>query len=277
MPSLSMMKKKYEITVDDLPSQVGPNVVVIEGFDAEEGVDQDGQPFTRHQVWFAGWSLPLRLNNTRIEMLEQILGKNTEDCIGRKIALVATSTSAYGKTKITIGIHPYAVSEAARPVGVPPHLFCTSAYRQKTAAQYGVTMAIVGQAAAAIPPAGAKLGTDSAAELMLLLQERNRTWGWLVDHLSKAPGAIPIAPDCLPPDVDQSIRAAAWAVLRGLPVVAGIQGDRQAAKAKIIAAWVPPEPPAAPAAQRGSSPPWTSRGAVDEHGSPEPDDHDIPF
>jgi hypothetical protein len=38
-------------------------------------------------------------------------------------------------------------------------------------------------------PAGERLGEDSAAELLLLLQERNRTWSWLVEHLNKNPGA----------------------------------------------------------------------------------------
>lgn len=245
MPAWTSFKKKFALDVGDLPVAHGPNVVVIEGVETEEGTDMMGLPFTRHSLVLAGWSHPLRLNNAALDVLTNLHGANSEDAIGRKIALITAAQSAYGKTEMRLVIHPYAPSQDARPVAVPSHLWTKSLHRQQVAASYGVHVA---PPPAALPPRsappalmGSRLGEESAAELLLLLQERNRTWGWLVQHCANTPGAPALSADVLPPDADASIKGPAWALIKNLPVTSKIEA-RDAAKAKLIASWQPTPP-----------------------------------
>lgn len=247
MPAWTSFKKKYALDVGDLPVQHGPNVVVIEGVDTEEGTDMMGLPFTRHSLVLAGWQHPLRLNNAALDVLQGMLGPNSEDAVGRKIAIIAMAQSSYGKTEMRLVIHPYAPSPDAAPVRVPSHLFTKSQHRQHVAQSYGVQMAPPPAAfpQRSAPPAlqGARLGEESAAELLLRLQERNRTWGWLVEHCGKNEGAPKIAPDVLPPDLDASVKGPVWSLIKNLPVTVAIE-DRDGAKARLIASWLPKAPPA---------------------------------
>jgi hypothetical protein len=243
MPPLNMLKKKYQIAATDLPNASGPNVVVVESFDTEEGTDFQGVPFVRHSLYLVGWELPLRLNNLLVEMLEKTCGPNQQDAIGKKIILIPSAQSAYGKTEIKITIHPFAPSPDATPATVPPHLWVKSQHRASLAGQVGVQRAPVqfqvGTAPKpALPSTGEKLGTDRAAELCLLLKERGRNWDWLSAHFASHHPHVQML-GVLPPDVDSSIRGAAWAVLRNLPVTVGI-ADRPAEKLKLIESWVPP-------------------------------------
>ncbi len=251
MPPWTAMKKKYALDVADLPIPHAPNVVVIEGIDTEEGTDQMGQPFTRHTLNLVGWAYGLRLNNAAVDVIAGMYGPNSEDAIGRKIALIATAQSAYGKTEMRIGIHPHAPAHDCKPVGVPAHLWTKSSHRAQIAASCGVTMA---PAAFTLPPATrppatpqptqTKLGDEAAAELIMLLRERGRTWGWLVKHLETA-GHTGLS-DLPPCDVDSAVKGPSWAVLKNLPITAAI-GDRAAEKAKVIATWKPPAQQHAPA------------------------------
>lgn len=237
MPPWSTMKKKFAMEVSDLPQGHAPNVVVIEGLETEEGVDQMGQPFTRHLVFLAGWQYPLRLNNAAIDVLQSLYGPNTEDSIGKKIALIASAQSSFGKTEMRLAIHPYAPGPEARPVPVPSHLFTKSAHRAEIARSYAVSMASAtfGNKPPTPQLTNSRLGDDAAAELLLLLRERNRDWGWLIRHLEGT--GITGLGDRLPPEIDASIKAPAWAVIKSLPVVSQIT-DRPAEKAKLISNWV---------------------------------------
>lgn len=246
MPAWSTFKKKYCLDIHDFLNPHAPNVVVVEGVESEDQTDMMGLPFTRHSLVLAGWQHPFRLNNAALDVLGMLYGPNTEDAVGRKIALIGAAQSSYGKTEMRLVIHPYAPSPDAAPVRVPSHLFTKSVHRQAVAHSYGVQVALP---PAALPPRsappalhGARLGEESAAELLLLLQERNRTWGWLTEHCAKNEGAPKISPDVLPPDLDASVKGPIWSLIKNLPVTVAIE-DRAGAKARLIASWLPKAPP----------------------------------
>lgn len=120
MPDWSSFKQKYVIEPEDLPNPHGPNLVVVETIDTEEYEDpKTKERKLRHNLYLAGWDKPLRLNNTRIDILKQIFGPATEQAIGGKIALLVGMSSAYGETKPTIMIHPYQPNQDAEPAPVP--------------------------------------------------------------------------------------------------------------------------------------------------------------
>lgn len=99
------LKTKYCLEAEDLPNKNGINVLSIvdlerSTFTANEGGRQ--VPKTRTNLWFRELQLPLRLNNTRLDILEKLLGSETDHWKGRKIGLFIAAVSEYGKTKLTI-------------------------------------------------------------------------------------------------------------------------------------------------------------------------------
>lgn len=250
MPPWNHYRKKYSLESEDLPNPHLPTVVVIEGIESEDYTDQEtGNLETRHQILLAGYGYPLRLNNKKIETLQSLLGDNTEDAIGRKVALIVVMENIYGKNQPRIAIHPHPVNDNVPPTPVPFKLATKSPTRLAIAHSYGVAVEPPAPALPAghgarpaAPPSvtasGTRLGPDAAAELVMLLRERNRTWEWLVGHFkANAMGAL--VEGLTPPDADTACRGPAWNVLKALPVTAGI-ANRDAEKSKLIASWVPP-------------------------------------
>ncbi len=262
MPDWSSFKTKYVIEPDDLPNPHGPNLVVIEGFDTEQYEDpKTKETKLRHNMYLAGWDKPLRLNNTRIDILKQIFGPTTEQAVGGKIALLVGMSSAYGETKPTIMIHPYMPSQDAEPAAVPDRCATKAQMRLAQAREFGVTIAppsrrlgsgpgsTTPQAGTAPAQAGhgqgagvqaagdAKLGAEKAAEIGALLKERNRDFEWITKHM-QGTGMADLVAGATPAEWAQAARGPIWAILKNLPVTVNI-GDREAFKADLVNRWKP--------------------------------------
>lgn len=260
MPDWSSFKTKYVIEPDDLPNPHGPNLVVIEGFDTEQYEDpKTKETKLRHNMYLAGWDKPLRLSNTRIDILKQIFGPTTEQAVGGKVALLVGMSSAYGETKPTIMIHPYMPNQDAEPAAVPDRCATKSQMRLAQAREYGVpfappqkrlaggpgSQAATGGGHAApnasgggVQPGGdAKMGLHTAAEIGVLLKERNRDWDWLTKHMTS--NALEhLVKGETPADWPHAAKGPIWNVLKHLPVVNNI-ADRDAAKQQLINGWKP--------------------------------------
>ena len=273
MAHWGMFKKKYALDPEDLPIPNGPNIVVIEGVDTEEFKNDEGEAVTRTVLTLVGFSVPLRLNNEKIDTLAAMFGSNIEDAIGQKITLLSSFANIYGKTKPVIDIHPHVPDADAAPVTVPSHLGCKSVFRMQRAMEYGVRIASPNAAlprGGARPPAAAQPGTGSAAaapvkqltaatlgkeraaKLLQLLRVKNRTWTWLADALARdGMGELIIGKE--PFDAAPAVAQLAWAKLKPLPDV-GEVGTPEAMAAELaatVAAWEPPAAPAAPAPAAG--------------------------
>jgi len=107
MPDLRTLKQVYCIGPEHIPA--GSVVVEISGWDSEPVVyKENGQSVTktRHQLYFKGWPLPLRLNNTRVDALMASCGvTDTEELVGKKIKLIVGPVTKYGETVLDIMIH----------------------------------------------------------------------------------------------------------------------------------------------------------------------------
>lgn len=257
MPPWNQYRKKYSLESEDLPNPHLPTVVVIEGVESEDYTDPEtNQPQTRHVLWLAGFAYPVRLNNAKVETLQLLLGENTEDAIGRKIAIIATVQTSYGKTVQRLGIHPALIPDETPPARVPFHLATKAPARLAQANAWGVMVdppparlqpggskfVIPGsQAPAAAQPSvkgsGNKLGAEPAAELAYLLAERNRNWDFLVSHF-RANGMADLVSATSPPESDAACRGPAWNLIKVLPVT--VRVDKAAFKAACLRDWAPP-------------------------------------
>lgn len=262
MPDWSSFKTKYVIEPDDLPNQHGPNVVVIEAIDSEEYTDvKTKEVRTRHNLYLAGWDKPLRLNNTRVDIIKHLFGPTTEQAIGGKIALLVGMSNTYGETRPVITIHAYAPHQDAEPAPVPDRCATRSNMRLAQAREYGVpfappqkrlaggpgSQAATGGAHAAQagngagggvqPGSDAKLGYETAAEIGVLLKERNRDWDWLHKHL--ASNAMEhLVQGATPADWPHAAKRPVWNLLKHLPLVNNVP-DREAMKRDLINGWRP--------------------------------------
>lgn len=245
MPEWSQFVKRYALEPDDLPIAHGANIVVIESIDSEEYIDPTTRmPTTRHRLILAGWEHPLRLNNTRIKVLQQMFGPRVEDAIGKKIVLTVAATQSYGEVKPCINIHPFAPDQNAAPVSVPPHLGTRSQIRLQAARAAGVSFgreqnALPPSSSRDVKPTGKPLGDEAAAELCLLLRERGRDWAWLADHCRRHAMAALVDAD-MPGACDAALRAPAWSLLKDLPITRAIPA-REDEKAKLLASWREPD------------------------------------
>lgn len=242
-------KKKFYLDYTDLPDQVGPNVVVIERFDAEEYND----PATKekkisHKAYLLGWNYPLWLGARRRATLERLFGPNVEDAIGKQIALIVMEVEKWGAAELDIVIMHHQVPPGTNAAPVPLKHTTRDQFRLASAKQAGV---LVGEshtsspAAGALPagrppsvrPSGVVLGYDAAAELCAILKERHRDWAWLRKHMEENGLAALVAAD-MPHECDGALKAPAWRLLKELPLVNGIP-DREAFKRDIINRWRP--------------------------------------
>lgn len=118
------LKTKYCLDPDDLPNKSGVNILTIVGLESEAYNDNSnprGPKKMRHNLWFREMQLPLRLNNTRLDILARLLGEETDHWKGRKIGLFIAAVSEFGKTKLTILID-LNVQDAAPGTGNPQQL-----------------------------------------------------------------------------------------------------------------------------------------------------------
>lgn len=266
MPDWSSFKQKYVIEPDDLPNPHGPNVVVIESIDSEEYTDvKTKEVRTRHNLYLAGWDKPLRLNNTRVDIIKHLFGPTTEQAIGGKIALLVGMSNAYGETRPVITIHAYAPNQDAEPAPVPDRCATRSQMRLAQAREYGVSFAAAQKRLAGGPspqaatggPHGAhaanaagggtgggvqaggeaKLGYETAANIGVLLKERNRDWEFLTRHFTSS-AMEHLVTGATPADWPHASKGAIWNVLKNLPVVNKVQ-DAEALRASLIAGWKP--------------------------------------
>lgn len=272
----SQLKAAYHIGPSELPSPTG-TVAEIVGVDSEyyQGY-QDGRPVdkVRHQLWFKGCRIPLRLNNTRVDLLINMLGKETDAWVGRKIGLFVGVGNHYGKTEPCVMIH-------VQPVDDMPVTEWPEQYRARTAIGSGKPAFRLGTSASsfggggfspkpalgtgtATPPAEpTTLGKDRAAHVLALLKQRGKTWDDLVSHLKR--GGFDISgthPSELSGACENSVRE----YLRGFPVTVDV--DVHAEISRLLASWEPPAPPP-------SEPIVIDRRTGEVIGRP-PDD-DIPF
>ncbi len=306
MPEWNTFVKTYCLEPEHLPNPHGSNIVVIEGLDSEEYNGADGKPQVRHRLWLAGWDVPLRLNNTRIKVLQTILGPRTEDAIGRKIVLTVVAQNNYGEFKAAINIHPFAPQPDSPVTPVPARLATRSPLRLASAATYGVTVApaaftlppgsaqpgntmpgpapglptphampAAGGGGGAVRPSGQKLGNEFAAKLIVELRKRNWTWDRLVAHFRQHGMAALVAAE-LPPDCDAALRTPAWAILKTQPMTVAV--DEAATIQQLIASWTPPPTPTPPAPTAPAGPSVPKSGEIVDPVSGEviPTD-DIPF
>lgn len=139
MPPLSRFKKKYRLEPTDFPKN-RPVICVIERFDSVEDEDQDGNPYVKHMVYFVGYRYPLNLNNQKVDAIQESLGvTNTEDCIGKKIAVQAVMDTLFGKKALVLKVLDEPVSTAA-PTPVPYELATTGQLALQAAADAGVKL-----------------------------------------------------------------------------------------------------------------------------------------
>lgn len=247
MGSWRDMKTKYKLDYEDLPVQAGANIVVIEKIEQEDydapipnTVPKRYETKTRTVLWFVGWSVPLRLNNTRIDAIQESYGDNPDDAIGKKIGLLVQKVSKFGEEVWDIVIHPHMPSPDTKVTPIPARLVTKDAKRLQLAMAQGVTLAALpagpGGGGGGFKPAGRGLGMDAAVKLVALLHERNWTWDKLVKALADR-GLSEWCVGLLPPDCDEALRVPAWAIISNLPKTINV--DVEALRAELVARWAP--------------------------------------
>lgn len=263
MPAWDVFKKRYAMEPGDLGNQSGFTIAMIEKVDSDTYTDRKNVMQVRHQLYFVGYEYPLRLNNTRVDVLKALFGPDTENASGKKVALLCAASASYGETEITINIHPMAVPQDSPLTPVRHDVACRDQIRRRHAELSGVTFtappagltqghgaawtqqgahpaAQLTGAAAPASASGATLGKESAAKLLLFLRERKRDWDFLVAHL-RGIGLGAMVEGKSPPDCDAAIKGVIWKVIKDLPVLVEIE-DRAKAEADLIEAWTPPAP-----------------------------------
>lgn len=286
MPNINKLMTRYSLEIDDLPDPQGVNIVKVHRFDSEEySATENGRPINkiRHLVYFEGFKLPLRMNNTRLKVLASILGsEQTEDWYSRKIGLQVGVVSSYGEVKQTVVIYPMAVDQNA------PAVFQRGVHRVQAAPTHNALPQItppgsIAQSAGALPAgpggqnvsptAAGPIGKDSAAKMLWALKSRGKTWQDLLDHLKRS-GADQGCQGVMPYEVPGHVIPWYQQYCRGFPAMTQI--DQAPFITKTIADWTPPPVPPAPASTRGEVI-NTATGEVITLPSPPPDDSDIPF
>ena len=289
-----LLKTRYCIEHSDLPSQQA-TIVQIVGIDKEYFEGDDGIQKERSIIFFHGWRLPLRINNTRLDTLIAILGGETDLWIGKKIMLAAMPVSKFGRTEMDVVIHPMPAPDEAPHTPPPLHMLPTQQrgrvgprLGQVGAQSYGSphghmhTPAIAAPTAAAALPGGAAttgpIGVERAVEIGVCLKARNKTTEELTAFLRKSlpfaalAGLLPVWSASLLPTIKQYLVC--------FPRVREVTPIDQEQLRQLF---TPPAPPP----QAAPSPPTESidmaTGEVISHGSlPTPEsvkvvNDDIPF
>jgi hypothetical protein len=309
VPPWTNLITKYCFDPEDLPIPHGPNVVVIEAFDTEQHEDfKTKQAKTRHLMRLAGWEHPVRLNNTRIKILQAMFGANTEDAIGKKIAMMVMAGNNFGDVELTLMIHPVAVPMNTPAVPVPYRLSVTNPYRKQIAASVGVQIetpqptlpsgggfrtvggggggggagggAGMGGGGQQPPTIHAPIGLKTAAIIVATLERKGKTWDDVVSHL-RLNGLGEAVAGKMPADVSGSLLPMIRTFAAEFPNSRDV--DIPSRAAAIEKSWMPPPPPPPPPA--AAPDPSASRGIVIDpktgevlSGSDEPNpDDDIPF
>lgn len=110
------MVKRYCLEHDMLPYPNGITVARISHVDYREYNDNTGQKQIGYDLFLQGFRVPLRLNNTRIKILELLYGEETDHWPGQLVGLQVGVVVAYGTAKPSITIAPQRPLENATPV-----------------------------------------------------------------------------------------------------------------------------------------------------------------
>jgi len=271
-------KAVYMIEPHMLPDPSQPTIAIIEDVKTEQATDlETGEKYDRTLLYLVGWHVPLRLNNTLIDTLQVLFGPSPAGCIGGRISLKPEMRTAYGKSKLAVGIDVVPVNQNAPATPVPARFFVQDKDRMMLAEDSGVERLRLGflgtargaagalgagtatrpqagsWAAPSLPGsvpalAGKTLGNDSAVKLIINLASRGKDWGWMVNHLMRV-GMREAVEGRIPPDCDESIKTVVWGVIKDLPIVKNFSEDEVAAeRLRLVGSWEPPAAPAAPAA-----------------------------
>jgi hypothetical protein len=191
MPEWAQFKKEYCLEPWHLPIPHGPNVCVIEALDSEEAIDSEtNEPYVRHLLILAGWTLPLRLRNDLIDNLQAMFGPRSEDAIGRKICLITGTRLLWGKTTACINIMPVVPPAESRPVQPISRLRVVSKQRLEIASGYGVPLfADAPRPALNLSP----MGEEAAVRLRKALAEHGKNWENVLVYIKR------VAPDLVAP------------------------------------------------------------------------------
>lgn len=94
------LKKRYALTIHDLHDKVGMNVCTIDNPPLECGsYEWMGQEQQVNNLLLREFELPLRLNNTFIDILIALYGEDADGWIGHKIGLYIGAVTLKGKTE----------------------------------------------------------------------------------------------------------------------------------------------------------------------------------
>lgn len=190
----SLLKNRYSLDIADLPNPQGMNVVTIDHIDSEEYFSrEDKQMKWRHKLYLVGFRLPLSLNNSRIDVLMALLGKDTDSWVNRKIGLYVGPVERYGKTEAGVLIHLQACDHLPA-IGSTPATGAAANFRASTASGNQFAQQVQPQhAPAATQPATfdvRAIGTANADKFKQALAEQGATLddvlGWMKDQAFEA-------------------------------------------------------------------------------------------
>ena len=272
-------KAVYMIEPHMLPDPSQPTIAIIEDVKTEQAIDQEtGEKYDRTLLFLVGWQVPLRLNNTLIDTIQVLFGSSPAACIGGRISLKPEMRTAYGKSKLAVGIDVVPVDQNAMATPVPARFYVQDKERMMLAEDSGVqrirtnvfaalrgTAGALGAGPAARPQPGGwaappvpsalpalsskPMGNDSAVGLMIQLASRGKDWGWMVNHLMRV-GMGEAVQGRIPPESDESIKRVVWGVIKDLPVVRDFSEQEVAhERQRLVSSWEPPAAAPTPAAE----------------------------
>lgn len=93
----------------ELPYADRVSVMVIHGLETvyepitdDRGFQIGEEPV--HLMHFVGYPKAMKLNNTRLDVLDSLFGPETDEWVGRKVGLIPAAVTYYGKTQIDITV-----------------------------------------------------------------------------------------------------------------------------------------------------------------------------
>lgn len=248
---------KSRIDIEHMPNPDGINVVRIASLDSEEFTTIENRQRvtkTRHQIWLDGWSKPLGLNNRNLQQLMNLFGEETDNWIGRQIALTIEDVEEFGELVSRVVINRRNVDNA--PLTAPIPMLATKSPTHQLAPRNGPFAA-----GAPDPFTGTKpttIGMQSAAAILVNLKARGKTLNDFIAHLNKLAMGHLVA-DKMPFDWPPSIATVARTYIDGFPRTVDVKGTEEVAE--FVKSWSMLAPPPAPAPSPPAAPAATRRVA----------------
>lgn len=174
------LKTKFCLDHTDLPNPQG-TVAEIARIDSSYDVDKTtNEEYVRHELYFKGVKIPLRLNNMRIDILVNLLGRDTDAWVGRKVGMYVGLAQKYGKNEPAILLHQQAVDSI--PVTEwPKHLQVVDRYKLPAgpafngSATFTAKPALPAAAPGPVPRDTKPIGAKNADRLKQALAEQGAT------------------------------------------------------------------------------------------------------